>query len=195
MQTLLQDLRYGFRILWKSPGFTIVAVLTLALGIGANTAIFSIVNGVLLRPLPFASPGQLVSIGGFDTRRALAIPNQSVSYPNFADVRARNHSFTDIAAYQDNEYTLTGAGPSSHVNAEIVSAGIFHLLGTQPAVGRFFLSSEDEPGHLVAVLSDAFWRRHFNADLGVVGRPVNLNGRAFTVVGVMPAGFQFPVRA
>ncbi len=195
MQTLLQDFRYGLRILWKSPGFTIVAVLTLALGIGANTAIFSIVNGVLLRPLPFASPEQLISIGGFDTRRAPAIPNQTVSYPNFADVRARNQSFTDVAAYQDNEYTLTGAGASLHVNAEVVSAGLFHLLGAQPAVGRGFLASEDEPGHLVAVLSDAFWRRHFNADPGVIGRPVNLNGRAFTVVGIMPAGFQFPERA
>jgi predicted permease len=195
VQTLLQDFRYGLRILWKSPGFTIVAVLTLALGIGATTAIFSTVNGVLLRPLPFANPGQLISIGGFDTRRASAIPNQSVSYPNFADVRARNHSFSDVAAYQDNEYTLTGAGPSLHVNTEIVSASLFHLLGAQPTVGRGFLASEDEPGHLVAVLSEAFWRRYFNADPTVVSRPVNLNGRAYTIIGIMPAGFQFPVRA
>ncbi len=195
MQTLFQDFRYGLRILWKSPGFTIVAVLTLALGIGANTAIFSIVNGVLMRPLPFADPGQLVSVAGFDTRHAPAIPNQTVSYPNFADVRARNHSFSDAAAYQDNEYTLTGAGPSVHVIAEIVSTNLFHLLGSQPAVGRGFLSSEDEPGHLVAVLSDAFWRRQFNGDRSVIGQQVNLNGRAFTVVGIMPAGFQFPVRA
>ncbi|HXR18287.1 MAG TPA: ABC transporter permease [Terriglobales bacterium] len=194
MQPLLQDLRYGLRILWKSPGFTAVAVLTLALGIGANTAIFSIVNGVLLRPLPFANPGQLISIGGFDTRRAPAIPNQAVSYPDFADVRARNHSFTDVAAYLDNEYTLTGAGPSLHVNAEFVSASLFHLLGIQPVLGRGFLASEDEPGHLVAALSDEFWRRHFNGDTTVVGRPVNLNGRTYTIIGVMPAGFQFPVR-
>jgi predicted permease len=195
MQTLLQDLRYGLRILWKSPGFTAVAVLTLALGIGANTAIFSIVNGILLRPLPFTNPGQLISIGGFDTRRAPAIPNENISYPNFADVRARNHSFSDVAAYLDNEYTLTYAGPSLHVNAEIVSASLFRLLGGQPAMGRGFVASEDEPGHLVAVLSDAFWRRQFNADPGVVGRPVNLNGRAYTIIGIMPAGFQFPVRA
>jgi ABC-type antimicrobial peptide transport system permease subunit len=195
VQTPLQDFRYGLRILWKSPGFTIVAVLTLALGIGATTAIFSIVNGVLLRPLPFAHPEQLISIGGFDNRRAPAIPNQSISYPNFFDVRARSQSFSDVAAYQDNEYTLTGAGPSLHVNAEIISASLFRLLGTNPAVGRGFLDSEDEPGHLVAVLSEAFWRRQFNADPTVVGRPVNLNGRSYTVVGVMPAGFQFPVRA
>ena len=195
MQALLQDLRYGLRILWKSPGFTTVAVLTLALGIGANTAIFSVVNGILLRPLPYADPGQLVSIGGFDTRRAPEVPSGTVSYPNFADVRSRNHSFTDVAAYQDNQYTLTGAGQSLHVNAEVVSAGLFPLLGSQPAIGRAFLAPEDDPGHLVVVLSDAFWRRHFNADPNVVGRQVNLNGRAYTVVGVMPAGFQFPVRA
>jgi predicted permease len=195
VQTLLQDFRYGLRILWKSPGFTLVAVLTLALGIGANTAIFSIVNGVLLRPLPFSNPGQLISIGGFDTRRAPAIPNQSISYPNFADVRARSHSLIDVAAYQDNEYTLTGAGPSLHVNAEIVSASLFRLLGANPAVGRGFLDSEDEPGHLVAVLSDVFWRRRFDADPNAVGRAVNLNGRSYTIIGVMPAGFQFPVRA
>jgi predicted permease len=195
MQTLLQDFRYALRVLWKSPGFTLVSVLTLALGIGANTTIFSIVNGVLLRPLPFTSPGQLVSIGGFDTRRGPAVPNQVVSYPNFADVRVRNRSFSDLAAYQDNEYTLTGAGPSLHVNAEIVSASLFRLLGTHAAVGRGFLDSEDEPGHLVAVLSDVFWRRHFDANPNVVGRAVDLNGRSYTIIGVMPAGFQFPVRA
>jgi putative ABC transport system permease protein len=195
MLTLLQDLRYGLRILWKSPGFTAVAVLTLALGIGANTAIFSIVNGVLLRPLPFANPAQLVSIGGFDTRHSPAIPNQSISYPNFADVRDRNHSFSEVAVFQDNEYTLTGAGQSLHVNGEIISANLFHLLDTQPVLGRSFLASEDQPGHFVTVLSENFWRRSFNADPNVVGRQVDLNGRAYTIVGVMPAGFQFPVRA
>jgi putative ABC transport system permease protein len=195
MQTLLLDLRYGLRILWKSPGFTAVAVLTLALGIGANTAIFSIVNGVLLRPLPFSNPQQLVSIGDFDTRRAPAIPDGAVSYPDFADIRARNHSFTEIAAYDDHEDTLTSAGQSLHINAETVSTNLFHLLDAQPSLGRAFLPSEDEPGHLVAILGDVFWRRHFNGDPGVIGRSVNINGRAFTIVGVMPAGFQFPVRA
>jgi putative ABC transport system permease protein len=195
MRTLLQDLLYGLRILWKSPSFTAVAVFTLALGIGANTAIFSIVNGVLLRPLPFANPQQLISIGGFDTRRSPAIPNGSISYPDFTDVRSRNHSFSDVAAYEDNEFTLSGAGTSLHVNVEIVSSNLFRLLGTQPAVGRDFLAPEDQPGHLVVILSDAFWRRHFNADRSVVGRSVNLNGRAYTIVGVMPVGFQFPVRA
>jgi len=195
MQTLLQDLRYGLRILWKSPGFTAVAVLTLALGIGANTAIFSIVNGILLRPLPFTSPEQLVSIGGSDLQRAPTVINGSISYPNFRDVRTRNHSFSDVSAYQDNEGTLTGNGQTLHVFVENVSSSMFHLLGAQPSLGRGFLPSDDEPGHLVAVMGEAFWRRYFNADPGVIGRVVNLNGRTFTVVGVMPTGFQFPVRA
>jgi len=195
MQTLLQDIRYGLRILWKSPGFTVIAVLTLALGIGANTAIFSIVNSVLLRPLPFTNPQQLVSIGDFDTHNTPAIPDGAVSYPDFADIRARNHSFAEVAVYQDNDYTLTGTGQSLHVNAENVSTNLFHLLDSQASLGRAFLSSEDEPGHLVAILSDAFWRRHFDADPGIIGRAANINGRAFAIVGVMPAGFQFPVRA
>jgi predicted permease len=195
MQTLLQDLRHGLRILWKFPGFTAVAVLTLALAIGANTAIFSIVNGVLLRPLPFSNPQQLVSIGEFDARDTPAIPDGGVSYPDFADIRARNHSFTEVAAYHDDQYTLTGIGQSLHVNAENVSTNLFRLLDSQPALGRSFLPSEDEPGHLVVILGDAFWRRHFNSDPGAIGRVVNLNGRAFTIVGVMPQGFQFPVRA
>jgi putative ABC transport system permease protein len=195
MQALLQDLRYGLRILWKSPGFTVVAVLTLALGIGANTAIFSIVNGILLRPLPFEHPEQLVSIGGSDLRRAPTVFNAPISYPNFRDVRTRNHSFSDVSAYQDNEGTLTGGGQTLHVFVENVSANMFHLLGGQPSLGRGFLPSEDQPGHLVAVMGEVFWRRHFNADPGVIGRAVNLNGRAFTVVGIMPSGFQFPVRA
>ena len=194
MQTLLQDLRYGLRILWKAPGFTAVAVLTLALGIGANTAIFSIVNGILLRPLPFTQPEQLVSVGSYDTQLGTSVPEHTASYPDFRDLRTRNHSFSDVAAYQDNEYTLTGNGQSSHIIGEMVSASLFHLLDSRPELGRGFSEEEDSPGHLVAVLSDSFWRRQFNADPAVMGRPLNLDGRAYTVVGVMPAGFQFPVR-
>ena len=174
-------------------------MLTLALGIGANTAIFSIVNTVLLRPLPFRDSQRLVSVGNFDTRQAPAIPNGVVSYPSAMDVRARNHSFEEVSVYQDNDSTLTGIGEPLHVNIETVSANLFRLLGTQPSVGRAFLdegaNSEDAPGHHVVILSDAFWRAHFNADRNVIGRTVNLTGRAFTVVGVMPPGFQFPVRA
>jgi putative ABC transport system permease protein len=195
MQSLMQDLRYGLRVLAKTPGFTAVAVLTLALGIGANTAIFSIVNTVLLRPLPFQNSEQLVSLGNFDTRRTPAIPQAPVSYPDAMDIRARNHSFQEVSVYNGNDATLTGIGEPLHVNIENVSANIFRLLGTQPAVGRAFLDSEDAPGHHVVILSDAFWRAHFNADRDVIGRSLNLTGRPYTVVGVMPQGFQFPVLA
>ena len=195
MEALLHDLRYGFRVLVKSPGFTVVAILTLALGIGANTAIFSIVNTVLLRPLPFPDSQRLVSLGNFDTRRSPAIPEGTVSYPDVMDVRARNHSLQEVSVYRDNDYTVTGIGEPLHVNAENVSANMLRLLGTQPSVGRGFLDTEDAPGHHVVILSDSFWRKHFNADRNVMGRALNLNGRAYTVVGVMPRGFQFPVRA
>lgn len=195
MQSLMQDFRYGLRVLAKTPGFTAVAVLTLALGIGANTALYSIVNTVLLRPLPFQDSQQLVSLGNFDTRRAPAIPQAPVSYPDAMDVRARNHSFQEVSVYNDNDATLTGIGEPLHVNVENVSANMFRLLGTQPSVGRAFLDSEDAPGHHVIILSDAFWRAHFNADPNVIGRTLNLTGRAYIVVGVMPRGFQFPIRA
>jgi predicted permease len=195
VHSLIQDFRYGLRVLSKTPGFTAVAVLTLALGIGANTAIFSIVNTVLLRPLPFQNSERLVSLGDFDTRRTPAIPQGAVSYPDAMDVRARNHSFQEVSVYSDNDATLTGIGEPLHVNVENVSASIFRLLGTQPAVGRAFLDSEDTPGHHVVILSDAFWRAHFNADRNVIGRTLNLTGRSYTVVGVMPPGFQFPVLA
>jgi predicted permease len=195
MHSLTQDFRYGLRVLAKAPGFAAVAVVTLALGIGANTAIFSIVNTVLLRPLPFQDSQRLVSLGNFDTRRTPAIPQGAVSYPDAMDVRARNHSFQEVSVYNDNDSTLTGIGEPLHVNIENVSANTFRLLGTQPSVGRVFLDSEDAPGHHVVILSDSFWRTHFNADRNIIGRAVNLTGRAYTVVGVMPPGFQFPVRA
>ena len=195
MQNLLQDLRYGLRLFAKSPGFTLVSVLTLALGIGANTAIFSIVNSILLRPLPFRDPQRLLALGEFDTRSGPGIPQGNLSYPDFADIRARNHSFEAVSAYHNNDATLTGAGQALHVRLEIVSSNMFQLLGTQPSLGRSFVDGEDGPGHHVAVLSDVFWRRQFHADSGVIGRTVDLNGRAYTIVGVMPRGFQFPVQA
>jgi predicted permease len=191
---MMQDFRYGLRVLLKTPGFTAVAVLTLALGIGANTAIFSIVNTVLLRPLPFQDSNRLVALGIFDTRDT-AIPTGIVSYPDAMDVRARNHSFQEVSVYSDNDASLTGIGEPLHVNVENVSANIFRLLGTRPVLGRPFLDSEDAPGDHVVILSDALWRAHFNADPAVIGRALNLNGRAYTVVGVMPRGFQFPVQA
>jgi len=196
LHSLLQDLRYGLRILAKSPAFAIVSVLTLALGIGANTAMFSVINGVLLRPLPFQDPQRLVALGEFDTRTGRTSTQGSLSYPDLMDVRARNHSFEAVAAYNSNNpLTLTGAGQALHVKVQTVSSNLFPLLGAQPSLGRTFMAGEDDPGHHVAVLSEAFWRRQFQADPGVIGRAVELNGRAYSIVGVMPRGFQFPVEA
>ncbi|HZU22415.1 MAG TPA: ABC transporter permease [Terriglobales bacterium] len=196
MDTVLKDLRYAARSLAQARGFTIVAVLTLALGIGATTAMFSVVNSVLLRPLPFAEPERLVQLGDFNTEQPRpAIPNGSLSYPDFEDIAARNQSFSEVAGYADNAYTMTGVGEPLHVIAENASVKLFPLLRVQPALGRGFLPNEDDPGHHVAVLSNEFWRQRFNGDKNVLGRTFALNGREFTVIGVMPRGFQFPVRA
>lgn len=195
MESLTRDIRYAVRNLLNARGFTIIAVLTLALGIGANTAMFSVVNAVLLRPLPFHDPQQLMSVAEYDVRRGPADTNLgSVSYPDFADIRDRNHSFQEVSVLSDNESTLTGAGAPVHANVELVSANLFHLLGSQPALGRSFRPEEDNAGHHVVILSDKFWRTHFDGDAGVIGRAITLNGRAFTVIGVAPAGFQFPIR-
>ena len=192
MGTLLQDLRYGFRMLAKSPGFTAVAVLTLALGIGANTAIFSVVNAVLLRPLPFPQSGQLMSVEYFDT--VLGVPHQSASYPDFFDWRSQNQVFSHITAFHDSDYTLTGADQPAHLSGEVVSADFFSTLGVAPALGRGFLPEEEKAGHRVVILSDRLWRTMFSADPKILGRGIILGGRSYTVVGVMPPGFNFPIQ-
>lgn len=195
MKTLFSDVRYAVRDLLNARGFAVVAIATLALGIGAPTAMFTVINALLLRPLPFRAPDQLMAIGEFDIRHGnVGVPEGALSYPDFADIRTRNRSFTAIAAYHDNEYTATGFGEPRHVEVEDVSAGMFRLLGIQPMLGRGFRAEEDQPGHHVVVLSDAFWRTHFNADPAVIGRSIDLAGRPFTVIGVMPHGFQFPIR-
>jgi len=195
METLGKDLQYAVRNLMNARGFAAIAIITLALGIGINTAMFSVVNAVLLRPLPYRDPQKLFAIGEYDTRRGDGFDLGSVSYPNMEDIRQRNHSFDGVAAYGDEEATLTGVGQALHINSESVTTNTFRLLGVQPSLGRGFLDGEDGPGHHVAILSDAFWHRTFNADPNVIGRAFALNGREYTVVGVMPAGFQFPVRA
>jgi len=190
----MQDLRFGFRTMLKSRGFALVAIATLALGIGANTAMFTVVYNVMLRPLPFPQPESLVAILALRTRGGPPTPS-SFSYPDFRDVRERNRSFTDVAAHNNNDYTLTGVGDPVHVSAEVVSAGFFKILGVQPTLGRGFAFDEDQPGHHVIVLSQQFWARQFNSDRSVLGRAVALSGRSYTVIGVMPEGFQFPVRS
>jgi predicted permease len=194
MTGIIHDLRYAVRQLRKNPGFTAIAVLTIALGIGATTTMFSVVNSVLLRPLPFRQPERLMEVGEYDTRNG--DPGNligSLSYPDVADLRARNHSFEDIAAYDFNQGTLAGLREPLHVNVSHVNAGMFRLLGVQPFLGRDFRPEEDQPGHYVATISNKLWRTYLNSDRNVIGRSLTLNGRSFTIVGVMPPGFQFPI--
>ncbi len=195
MTTLAQDIRYGWRTLRKSPGFTAVAVLVLALGIGANTAIFSVVNAVLLRPLPFDQPSRLVAL--YHIPPQALFPGMSlfsVSPANFLDWRAQAHSFEDMSAYGFGRYTLTGKGQPEAIRTVAVTHGFFDILRAQPLLGRVFAEGEDQAGrdHEV-VLSYDLWRTHFGANPAIVGHTIQLNDQAYTVIGVMPKGFEFPL--
>lgn len=188
---LWQDLRYGLRQLSRNPGFTAVAVLTLALGIGANTAMFSVIDAVLLRPLPYAHPSQLVSV----QQRVGHGVSSSVSYPNFFDWRSQNHVFSSIAAYCESDFTLTGVGQPVHLPGEIVTWDTFRLLGERPALGRGFLPQDEQAGSHEVLLSHRLWQSRFGSNPKVVGHAIALNGKSYTIRGVMPAGFQFPISA
>jgi putative ABC transport system permease protein len=186
-----QDLRYGLRMLVKNPGFTIVAVIALALGIGANSAIFSVVNTVLLRPLPYKDPGQLMMV--WEDAPEMGFPRNTPSPPNFLDWRAQNTVFQGMAAMAPRSFNLTGAGEPERFDGRRVSASIFSLLGVEPQLGRTFLPEEDQPGRgQVVILSYGLWQRRFAAGPEIVGKSITLNGESFTVVGVMPRGFQLP---
>jgi predicted permease len=178
-------------MLAKSPGFAAVAILTLALGIGATTTIFSVVNAVLLQPLPFPEPNRLVSAVGIDARNNEH--GRPLSYPDFVDLRKQNRTLESIAAYDSADFTLTGAGEPLHVTGEMVSADIFTVLRATPALGRAFTSTEDQVGTRVAILSHSLWKSRFGADPNIAGKPIRLDGQMYTVVGVMPADFQFPL--
>jgi len=190
---MLNDLRFAVRQLSKNPGFTTVAVLTLALGIGANTAIFSIVNTVLLRPFPYLAPERLVII----EERVAGGNSFSPSYPNFVDWRVQNTAFDSIAAVRGNEsFNFTGAGEAERLQGRLVSAEFFYTLGVEPLFGRAFLPEEDRPGATPAViLSYGFWQRRFGTDPDVLGKQLTLNTQSFTVVGITPANFQFGLEA
>jgi putative ABC transport system permease protein len=186
-----QDLRYGLRALRKRPAFTAVAVVTLALGIGANTAIFSVVNTVLLRPLPYKDPERLVMVWEDATKHGY--PRDTPAAANFVDWREQNKVFEGMAALADQSFNLTGVGDPERLEGQRVSANLFNLLGVEPKLGRGFLPEEDAPGAGRAViLSHGLWQRRFGADPKVVGRALDLNGQSYTVVGVMPQDFQFP---
>ncbi len=191
LETLLQDVRYGIRMLRKNPGFTAIAVFTLALGIGANTAIFSLINTVLLRPLPYKNADQLVTVWGYNRTRGFT--TDLVSPLDFADWRSQNHVFEGMAASTDVTYTLTGAGEPTLIIAYSFSSDYFHVLGVAPLLGRTFLPEEEQPGkNHVAVLSYSFWQNHFGRNPAIVGQSITLNGAPYTIVGVMPASFKYP---
>src|SRR5947209_814292 len=188
MNTLWQDIRYAARMLWKSPGFTAVAVIAVALGVGANSAIFSVVNAVLLKPLAYKDPGQLVLINHNYKKIDL---RASVSAPGYAYYRDNAKSFSDVAAFGPMNVNLTGEGEPERLQGMSVTANFFQTLGARAAQGRTFSAEENREGNnKVVVLSDAFWRRRFGG-VAVVGKSVTLNGEPYTVVGVMPPGFQF----
>src|SRR6516162_7348425 len=188
MRTALQDLRYAFRQLAKSPGFAIVAILTLTLGIGANTAIFSVVNAVLLNPLPYPKPDRIVVL--FHDK-----PNfrtGSISYLNFLDWQRENQSFSSMAAYREmGGVTLRSNGEPEVVIGQMLSAGFFEILGVQPMLGRTFSSDEDRLGaNPTVMISEGLWKRKFGSDPHLLGKTIILDGQGRTVIGIIPSSFR-----
>jgi predicted permease len=187
LETYWRDVRYGLRMLRKNPGFTAIAVLTLALGIGANTAIFSIVQGVLLAPLPYHDPGRLIVVWESNPR----FPRVGVSYPNFRDRQRMTKSFEQVAAFATQGYDLTGHGMPEHFDGKEVSANAFSTLGVRPALGHEFLSSDDmQGGSRVVVISDRVWRERFGGNPDALGKSLTLNGVDYTIIGILPSDFR-----
>jgi predicted permease len=196
---MLTDLRYGLRQLWKHLAFTIVAVLTLALGIGANTAIFSVVNAVLLKPLPFPAPDELIAVGLIDSRqKATQTELSSLSYPDFFDYRDQNRTLQGIAVYRPRSFALTGEEGASSVPGIKSSAEYFDVLGIKPKIGRTFTRADEQggggPGGFKVIISHDYWQKHFGGDANVLGRTLMMDRRPHTIIGVLPAGFKFPIQ-
>ena len=196
LEGLWRDVLYGARMLWQKPTYSAIAILTLALGIGANTAIFSVVNAVLLEPLPFAEPDRVMALGQQTTQNRAAL--SQFSFPNFADLRDRSQAFERLSAYYNLNLTLTGDREAQLLRGTVITADLLPLLGVQPVLGRAFLPEEDAagggPGGRPAILSFEVWQEQFGGDAGIVGRAVDLNNSRFIIVGVMPAGFKFPIQ-
>lgn len=191
MNTLQQDIRYGLRLLCQAPGVTLIAIISLAIGIGANTAIFSVVSAVVLNPLPYHDSQQLVSL--FADRHNFH--KGSISYPNFLDWQRMNKSFTAIAAYRSTGYNLLGRGEPQRVHGEMISAGFFHILGVNPLLGREFSAQEDLLGaNPTAMISERLWRRKFGADPNIIGQRIILDDEARTIVGVVPESFDLKIQ-
>lgn len=195
IRDLLQDARYGARMLRKSPGLTSVAVLSLALGIGAISTIFSLINGIMLRPLPYKEPDRLVTLDENNLKHG--VTSMSVSYANFVDWREQSNSFEDIACYDTGGFALAGGGSGGaepeQLKGAFVNQGLFEILGVAPILGRTFTADEDQPDHdQVVILGYGLWQRRFGGDPGIIGQTLQLNNRSRMVVGIMPKGFQFP---
>lgn len=193
-ETLWRDFHFALRMFRKNPGFTVVAILTLALGVGATTAIFSAVDAVILKPLPFATADRLVRV---QSVLAATGDGDVASYPDFVDWRSQNDVFEGMAAFETKDFALAGRNVPAELHGAVVSAQLFSLLRATPALGRTFLSTEDEPGAAngtaPVILSDGLWQRQFGSDPSVMGATIQLSGKPFTVVGVMPPGFEFPI--
>jgi predicted permease len=188
MNTLLADLRHAFRLLIQSPAFTAIAVLTLVLGIGANTALFSVVNGVLLNPLAYPHSDQLVVIYG----RIAGLDSGPIEYPNYLDWQRDSRSFASLAAYRNEDYTFVGNGEGESLSGYMISASFFDTLGVVPVLGRTFRSDDDQVGAApVVVLSGGFWKRKFGSSPDIIGKSITLNGTAYTIIGVIPDTFRF----
>ena len=190
MTGVLQDFRYALRQLRKNPGFTAVAVITLALGIGANTAVFSVVDAVMLRPLPYDHPQRLIEAQSISTRDP---EPQSISYPDFFDWRSQNRTLEHLVCYYDHDFTLTGLERPVQVDGEVVSWDLLPALGVRPELGRGFSAEEEKSGTRVVLISHALWHTQFAADKAIVGRQLHLSGDLFTIIGVLPASFRFPI--
>ena len=190
MSNLWRNLKYATRVLVRAPLFTITVVLTIALGVGVNTAVFSEVNAVLLRPLPYDKPDQLVMVSAVDP---LGKKRVTASYPSFQDWKRDNDVFQDMAAYEYRTYNLTGEYEPERITAAAVSANVFQLLGANAQIGRFFLAEEDQFGvDRTVVLSNQLWQRRFGSNNAVIGKRITLDDESYTVVGVMPDSFRFP---
>ena len=191
MQTLFQDLKFAVRMLLKNPGITAIVILALALGIGANTAIFSVVNSVLLRPLPYDESDRLV----FLNEKSAVLDEMSISYPNFEDWRAQNQSFEHIGVYNRGSYNLTGTGEAERIITGQVSADLFTVLRAKAALGRVFTNEEDKPGGApVVLISYGLWQRRFGGQQSILNQPITLNTKSYTVIGIMPQDYQYPSR-
>jgi predicted permease len=188
MEALLQDLRYGFRMLVKSPAFTAIAILTLALGIGANTALFSVVNGVLLNPLAFPYSGQLVALYG----KTAGFDQAPIAYLNFLDWQRDTQTLSSMAIYRNQDYNFIGTGEAERLSGYMISADFFSTLGVRPILGRSFRADDDHAGAApVVILGGGFWKREFGSSFEIIGKSIVLNGTSYTIVGVIPAGFTF----